>query len=215
MSKLSTTLQTQSLKEMGLREPYIKKLAGFEYKVLPKVYKGSTDTELFCEILKIETDQDVWDIGTGTGLIALHAKRSGAKYVLATDLNPDAIKNAKEDSRLLGIEIDIKQVDLFGSIKRKFDIITFNPPFTDKAPKQSHDISFWDKDNKTVRKFFQGVKKYLKPEGKAFIAWSSFGDVRKLKRIASEHNLSLTEVGKRRGKRGFIYYVFVIKAQIC
>jgi HemK-related putative methylase len=210
MSKISLELQTKSLKEMAIRKPYTKKLAGFEYSVLPKVYKGSTDTELFCKILKIKKDQDVWDIGTGTGLIALTAKQKGARYVLATDLNSDAVKNAKENSKLLGLKLDVRQADVFGSINKKVDIITFNPPFTDQQAKQKHDISFWDKDHKTLRNFLNNLQKHLKPNGKAFIAWSSFGDTKKLRKIAKEFNLSLEEVGKKRGKRNFVYYVFEI-----
>ena len=180
MSKLSLKLQAKSLKEMASRKPYLKKLAGLEYHVLPKVYKGSTDTELFCKVLNIKKGQDLWDIGTGTGLIALYAKSKGAGYVLATDLNPDAVKNAKENSKLLDLKINIRLADLFGSINKKVDVITFNPPFTDQQAEQKHDISFWDKDHKTLKKFFSGIHKHLKPRGKVFIAWSSFGDTRKL-----------------------------------
>lgn len=195
---------------MAIRKPYTKKLAGLEYSVLPKVYKGSTDTELFCKVLDIKNDQDVWDIGTGTGLIALTAKQKGARYVLATDLNPDAVKNTKENSKRLGLKIDVRQADVFGSIKKKVDIITFNPPFTDQEVRQKHDVSFWDKDHKTLRNFFNNLHKHLKPGGKAFIAWSSFGDTKKLRKIAKEYNLFLNEVGKKIGKRNFIYYIFEI-----
>ncbi len=208
MSKLSLNLQKQALKEMSQRKPYSKKLAGFEYLVLPKVYKGSTDTELFTEVIKIKPDYDVWDIGTGTGLIALSFKKNGARYVLATDLNPDAVKNAKVNSKLLKLDIDVRRLNLFGTVKNKFDVITFNPPFTNALPKASHDISFWDKDHKTVKSFLKDIQRYLKPSGKAFIAWSSFADTRKLKVIAKKYNIKLKQVGKRKGKRGFVYYVF-------
>ena len=210
MSKLSLKLQAKSLKEMATRKSYLKKLAGFEYSVLPKVYKGSTDTELFCNILKIKKGQDVWDIGTGTGLIALTAKQKGARYVLATDLNPNAVKNTKENSKLLGFKIDVREADVFGAINKKVDIITFNPPFTNQQARQNHEISFWDKDHKTLRNFFNNLRKHLKPSGKAFIAWSSFGDINKLRKIAKEFDLSLEKVGKRTGKRNFVYYVFEI-----
>jgi len=195
---------------MVTRKPCIKKLAGFEYSVLPNVYKGSTDTELFCKILDIRKGQDVWDIGTGTGLIAITAKLKGAGCVLATDLNPDAVKNAKKNSRLLRLKIDVRQADVFGEINKKVDIITFNPPFTNQKAKQKHEISFWDKDHKTLRNFFSNVRKHLKPNGRAFIAWSSFGDTRKLRKIAKEFDYSLKEVGKKTGKRDFVYYVFEI-----
>jgi release factor glutamine methyltransferase len=208
MGKISLKLQTESLKEMALRKPFMKKLANIEYKVLPRVYKGSTDTDLFCSLLKVGKNYSVWDIGTGTGLIALTAKNLGAKYVLATDLNPDAIKNAKANSKLLKLKIDIRKVDMFGNINRKFDLITFNPPFTDNQAQTLHEISFWDKDHKTIKKFFGGIEKHIKNNGTALIAWSSFGKVSVLKKIAKNNNFKLIEVGRRVGKRKFIYYVF-------
>ncbi|MES2216402.1 MAG: HemK2/MTQ2 family protein methyltransferase [Patescibacteria group bacterium] len=210
MSKLSLKLQAKSLAEMATRKPYIKKLSGFEYKVLPKVYKGSTDTELICHVLKINKNDEVWDIGTGTGLIALNAKKKGAKYVLATDLNPNALKNAKENSRLLNMEIDVKKADVFGNIRKKFDVIIFNPPFTDNLARKSHEISFWDQGHKTTKRYLKGVSQHLKPNGRAYIAWSSFGNVRKLKRLAENYGLILKEMGKKKGKRSFVYYVFQV-----
>jgi release factor glutamine methyltransferase len=211
MGKISLKLQRKALQEMANRKPYTKKLAGFAYRVLPKVYKGSTDTELMCSLLGPLKGMDVWDIGTGTGLIALQAKRNGARHVLATDLNPDAVKNTKENSKLLGLDIDTRTADLFGNITKKFDLITFNPPFTDSKPKASHDISFWDEGHAATRKFLKGVHNHLKPQGKALIAWSSFGNTVTLKRIAKEYGVKLREIGRKKGKMRFVYYAFEIR----
>ena len=213
MSNLSIKLQSKALKEMAQQKPYRRNLAHFEYDVLPKVYKGSTDTELFCELLKVKKGDEVWDIGTGTGLIALAAKKKGAKYVLATDINPSAVKNAKQNSLRLGLKIETRIVNIFGTIKKKFDIITFNPPFTNHTSKEKHEMSFWDKDNKTVKKFFSGLKDYLKKDGQAYIAWSSFGKIQILKKIAQEYGYTLNEIGRRTGKRRFVYYIFEIKTK--
>jgi methylase of polypeptide subunit release factors len=174
-------------------KPYKRALAGFEYEVLSKVYKGAADTALFCDVLKIK------------------AKQLGAKYVLATDLNPNAVRNTKRNSLITGFKVDAKRSDLFGSIKKRFDVITFNPPYTDEAPKHGHDICFWDEGHRTVKKFFKELPGHLKPEGRAFIAWSSFGNVRVLKQIAKEARANVIKVGQRRGKRKFVYYVFKIE----
>ena len=192
----------------------MKRLAGLEYIVLQKVYKGAIDTELLCGLLNIKKNQDVWDIGTGTGLVALTAKKQGARYVLATDLNPNAVQNTKRNSALLGLKIDVRKADVFGDINKRFDLITFNPPFTDKLTKKSYEISFWDKDHKTIRKFFQNVRSHLKKSGRAFICWSSFGKTFILKKIASEYGFALKELGRRKGKRDFVYYVYVLKQDL-
>lgn len=210
MNKLSLSLQEKALKEMAERKPYTKKLVGFEYLVLPRVFKGSTDTEVLCENMPIKKGDDVWDIGTGTGLIAFAAKKKGARYVLATDLNPDAVKNTKKNSGLLKLKVDVKLADVFGNINKKFDLITFNPPFTDGRPKQRHHISFWDPGHKTTKKFFEGLHEHLKSGGTACIVWSSFGDTRKLKEIARESGYGLKQIEKKIGKRGFAYYAFQI-----
>lgn len=212
MSKLSLKLQTKSLKEMENREEFEKTLAGFKYFVLPKVYKGSTDTELFCSLLNnIKTTDEVWDIGTDTGLIAMTAKRNGAKYVLATDLNSNAVLNAKKNAKVLGLDIDVRQADVFGDIKKKFDLITFNPPFTDNKAIKEHDISFWDNEHKTLNSFLKNLKDHLKDNGRAMIAWSSFAKISTLKKIGAKYGYQMEEIGKRKGKMGFIYYVFEIK----
>ncbi len=210
-SMTSIELQKKSLIEMETRTTFVKKLAGVEYKVLPRVYKGSTDTELMYESLKNKVrDKSVWEIGTGTGLVALLLKKSGAKYVLASDLNPDAILNVNENSKLLNLKIDTKQQDLFGDVSRKFDILFFNPPYTNNKIniKRKFEISFWDPNHKTVEEFIKNCRNYINPSGKVFIGWSSFAHVYVLRKIAKKYNIQLLEIGRKVGKRRFVYYVF-------
>lgn len=208
MSKLSLQLQSQALQAMAQEKAYYRKLAGFTYIVHPKVYKGSTDTELFCKVLDIKIGGSMWDIGTGTGLVALRGKQMGARRVLATDLNPHAVKNALENSALLKLPIEVHQCNVFGNIKERFDVITFNPPFTNHNSKTGHAISFWDKDHATVKRFFSQLHRHIQKDGRVFIAWSSFGNIRVLKRIAHHYKYTLREVGRKKGKRDFVYYIF-------
>ncbi len=210
MSKLSIKLQAKALADMAIRKTFIKNLAGFTYEVHAKVFKGSTDSELLCSVIKIRKDQSLWDIGTGTGLAALTAKKMGARYVLATDLNPYAVKNAKRNSELLNLDIEVKKADVFGNINKRFDIITFNPPFTNHSTKNDYEISFWDKDNMAVKKFFKDLNMYLTSDGYALISWSSFGKIFILKKIARDNGFNLEKMGERKGKRGLIYYVFKV-----
>jgi ribosomal protein L11 methyltransferase len=68
------------------------------------------------------------DLGTGSGILALAAKRFGAKRVLAVDLDPTAISTAKTNARLNKID----KVDFqLGDVRRwkparKIGIVTAN-----------------------------------------------------------------------------------------
>jgi len=68
------------------------------------------------------------DLGTGTGVLALAAKRFGAEKVCAIDLDPTAISTAKENARLnkiLGIEFRVSDVRTV-TAAQKFDIVSAN-----------------------------------------------------------------------------------------
>lgn len=62
----------------------------------------------------IQGGEEVIDVGTGSGILAIGAVKLGAKHVLALDLDPVAVSSARENTRLNGLEerITIKESDL-------------------------------------------------------------------------------------------------------
>ncbi|WP_068501990.1 50S ribosomal protein L11 methyltransferase [Paenibacillus kribbensis] len=62
----------------------------------------------------IKGGEEVIDVGTGSGILAIGAIKLGAKHVLALDLDPVAVSSARENTRLNGLEerITIKESDL-------------------------------------------------------------------------------------------------------
>lgn len=62
---------------------------------------------------------DVIDVGTGSGVLAIAAAKLGARQVLAVDLDPVAVSSATENTRLNGLEdrIQVMQSDLLGVMK--------------------------------------------------------------------------------------------------
>ena len=74
----------------------------------------------------------VLDVGTGCGLLGILAARRACN-VVAVDLNPYAIRCAKENSALNGVrgKIDFVQTSLFTALNSKasFDLILFNAPY--------------------------------------------------------------------------------------
>ncbi|MFE5319951.1 50S ribosomal protein L11 methyltransferase [Paenibacillus sp. NPDC056579] len=67
----------------------------------------------------IQGGEDVIDVGTGSGVLAIAAAKLGAKHVLAVDLDPVAVSSATENARLNGMDNDItvKLSDLLGVLQ--------------------------------------------------------------------------------------------------
>lgn len=70
------------------------------------------------------------DLGTGCGVLALHASRF-ARHVVATDLSPRAIAFARFTAALSGVDrIEFRVGDLFEPVAgERFDRVISNPPF--------------------------------------------------------------------------------------
>ena len=92
----------------------------------------------------IRPGDDVLDVGTVSGLIAIIAAAKGAKSVLAVDINPAAVACAKDNAARNGFAhtIEVRQSDVFDAIgNEQFDVITANLPFTKNAQNSCFDWS--------------------------------------------------------------------------
>ncbi len=96
-----------------------------------RVFPLSNDESLFLarKLVVGETDV-VIDIGTGSGVLALHAARR-SRHVVATDINPKALAYAHFNASLNGLEqkIEFCYSDVFRNLNgAAFDVIMSNPP---------------------------------------------------------------------------------------
>ncbi len=100
--------------------------------VSENVYEPAEDTFLFAENLDISQGAQVLDVGTGCGILGILVAKK-ASSVLAVDLNPAAIRCAKENARLNNLQNKMFFVrgDLLTSLAKGtgFDIILFNAPY--------------------------------------------------------------------------------------
>ena len=53
------------------------------------------------------SEKNVLDHGTGTGVLAIFAKRLGAEQVVAIDIDDKSVENAKENAALNNVEIEV------------------------------------------------------------------------------------------------------------
>ncbi len=76
----------------------------------------------------IQGGEDVCDVGTGTGILAIAAAKLGAKRVLSLDLDEVAIKVAQENISINQVNdlVKLKKNNLLNGINEEFDIIIAN-----------------------------------------------------------------------------------------
>ncbi|OAB30053.1 ribosomal protein L11 methyltransferase [Paenibacillus macquariensis subsp. defensor] len=69
----------------------------------------------------IKGGEEIIDVGTGSGILAIGAILLGAKHVLAVDLDPVAVHSAKENTAFNGMEdrITVKESDLLSVFKHQ------------------------------------------------------------------------------------------------
>src|SRR3989344_2791884 len=88
------------------------------------IYEPDEDSFLLVkQVKKLAKDKKVLDMGTGWGILAETALESGAKDVLAADIDEEVVEFVKSKG------IKVKSSDLFSNIDEKFDLIIFNPPY--------------------------------------------------------------------------------------
>ncbi|MEC7696561.1 MAG: peptide chain release factor N(5)-glutamine methyltransferase [Planctomycetota bacterium] len=128
-----------------------------DFKVTPAVLIPRPETE-FVVIAAIDYaaeqgwsgDLRIADIGTGSGVLAITlAKERSGWNVVATDIQPDALRVADENVRALGVtsQVELRNGDFFAGETEpdQFDIVVSNPPYVTRKE--------YDNLSDTVRKY--------------------------------------------------------------
>jgi release factor glutamine methyltransferase len=155
---------------------------GEEITVLSNVYMPSDDTfVLLEEALKVVCETDyVLEVGTGSGIISKFLSKK-AKSVIATDINPYAVKNARINA------VKVRTGHLFANLAYNFDVIVFNPPYLPTLT-EGHEPKDWlnkawdggPTGTEVIMEFLSEVTNYLAEAGKVLIVVSSLTDLRKI-----------------------------------
>ena len=76
----------------------------------------------------IRPDTVVFDVGTGSGILAMAAAKMGARQIKAVDIDGVAVRTAKENIAKAGLadRIDVKQGDLLHGTDGQADVIVAN-----------------------------------------------------------------------------------------
>lgn len=188
-------------------------LFGMKFIVFPNVYGTSGDTELMGQTVRIGKKETFLEIGTGCGIVALYLSIK-ASYGMATDINPIAVKNAEYNARELGISnVNFLNCNLFGDIRQKFDVIIFNPPYTNHRASDKTETMFWDTNNRTKIDFFRHAGKYMKQDGRIYFGWADFNDldIDLPFRLSRKENMTINRIARKESGKGYSFYVFELQ----
>ena len=136
------------------------------------IYLPAEDSYLIeKEVRRYSKSKSVLDIGSGSGILAKAAQESGAKSVLAVDINSEAVSYIKQKG------IKTIRSDLFSKVKEKFDLIAFNPPYLPEDKREDKESALATTGGKAgdeiILRFLKKVKNHLNKAGIVLLLLSS------------------------------------------
>jgi predicted O-methyltransferase YrrM len=117
-----------------------------------------------------------FDVGTGTGVLALLLARRGAR-VVATDLEPRAVACARDNAARLGLadRVEVVLADLFPP--GRADLVVSNPPWIPGEPHGPLDRAIFDPGGALLERLVLGLPDHLAPGGEAWIVISDLAEL--------------------------------------
>ncbi|MCA9140221.1 MAG: methyltransferase domain-containing protein [Planctomycetales bacterium] len=185
-------------------------LEGHELVQFESVFWEPDDTVSLRKLIvddHIADGRTVLEIGTGTGLISLVCLANGAKKVIATDINPAAVANARYNAARveLDLNLEVRQVEpenpnAFAVVKPKerFDLILSNPPWEDGKVNQPGDHAFYDPDFALMDSLLDGLPIHLNPGGRCLLAYGHTPAITRLLSKAKERGFQTKVLDDRK-----------------
>ncbi len=180
--------------------------ADLSFDVYEEVYEPAEDTFLIADVLnQTITERDtVLDVGTGCGILAVIASVR-AKKVVATDINPHAVKCAIQnaESNRASSKMQVRLGDLFEPISEteKFSLIVFNAPYlpSTRGEQRSWKSRAWaggSTGRRIIDRFIKNAPSYLDARGRILLVQSTLSDVDETLRRFREMGLDVRVVAE-------------------
>lgn len=150
---------------------------------LPGVYAPQHDTLVMLRAMAREgvaPGAHLLDIGTGSGALAVHAARMGAR-VTAIDIARRAVACARVNAALAGQKVTVRLRDL-GALDRTYDMVISNPPYVpspEGAPPAHGSARAWDAGHNgraVVDRICAAAPRVLRPGGVLLLVHSGLCD---------------------------------------
>ncbi len=180
-----------------------------ELALLESVFWEPDDTVSLRQKIASSTflkNADVLEIGTGSGLISLCCLQAGAARVVATDLNPAAVRNALLNAREMGF-MDRFEARLVPRRSpgawtvmepaARFDLIISNPPWENRRPASVEQFALYDPNFDLLKSLVTGTRARLKPGGRMWLAYGCVTAIRRIQEVAADEKLQCRLLDER------------------
>ena len=121
----------------------------------------------------------VMDLGTGTGVLAAILARRGARRVVATDINPRAVRCARDNVDRLGLaeRVVVGQADLWPASDEMADVVVCNPPWIPGRPTSALEQGIYDPKSDVLHRYLAGLADRLTPGGEGWLILSDLAEL--------------------------------------
>ncbi|MFC7215714.1 HemK2/MTQ2 family protein methyltransferase [Saliphagus sp. GCM10025334] len=161
------------------------------------VYQPAEDSQLLADAAcdRLETEDWVLEVGTGSGYVADRIATEVGARVVAADVNPHAVANARERG------LEAVRADLVSPFRSgTFDAVAFNPPYLPTDPDHEWDdwmeraLSGGEDGRAVIDPFLETVSRVLAPDGVVLLLVSSLTGVDAVVERAGEEGFSAVAV---------------------
>ena len=158
----------------------------------PEVYRVDEDSILLIRSLDVRPGERVLEVGCGSGVVSIHCTHAGAE-VTAVDINPYAVECTRRNASRNGLEIDVRQSDMYCNVTGCFDTIVFNLPY---LPVEEEGLleKAWSGGGTGVQpleRLLEGAGDRLVPGGRVVVVVSSLMTAEELNGILSDHSVRI------------------------
>lgn len=152
------------------------------------IYEPAEDSFLLeKEVRKRAKGKNVLDVGTGSGIQTLAARKAGAREVVAADIDGKAVNELKKKG------INCVKSDLFSNVNGKFDLIVFNPPYLPEDEREDAEsavaTSGGKKGDEIIVRFLRAAGEHLTEAGKILLVVSSLTPLERIEKILKEKKM--------------------------
>jgi len=172
-------------------------LSDLEIEVYDSVYVPSHDTFLLIELLELNGNERVLEIGCGSGFVSLHCASKGCRTT-AVDISKKAVENTLSNASKNDLEIEVKTSDMFSGLSDRWDVIIFNPPYLPEEMDLPPDVR-WDggkSGDETILYFLSEAYNYLKNGGEIYMIYSDRAPLEKINNKIDERYVVLKKISE-------------------